>query len=65
MVEIKIDLSKCDGCGVCADNCPASVYEIVDGKSKAVNPGECLVCLACETQCPNSAIQVIDETAGA
>ena len=60
MVEIKIDLSKCDGDGTCADVCPVSVFEIVDGKSKAVNVSECLVCRACETQCPNSAIQVIE-----
>jgi NAD-dependent dihydropyrimidine dehydrogenase PreA subunit len=60
MVEIKIDLSKCDGCGTCADTCPVCVYEIVDGKSKAVNVSECLVCRACETQCPNSAIQVVE-----
>ena len=60
MVEIKIDLSKCDGDGTCVNTCPVCIFEIVDGKSKAVNVSECLVCRACETQCPNSAIQVIE-----
>ena len=60
MVEIKIDLSKCDGCGTCADNCPVCVYVIENGKSEAVNVSECLVCRACEVQCPNSAIQVVE-----
>ena len=60
MVEIKIDLDKCDGCATCVDSCPVLVFEIVDGKSKAVNVSECLVCRACETQCPTSAIQVIE-----
>ena len=60
MVEIKIDLSKCNGCGTCSDNCPVSVYVIENEKSKTVNVSECLVCRACEVQCPNSAIQVVE-----
>lgn len=44
MVEITIDLYKCDGCGTCKDTCPVSVFEIVDGKSKVINLSECLVC---------------------
>jgi len=58
MVEIKIDQSKCNGCGTCVDTCPVCMYEVLDGKSKVGNVSECLVCRACEAQCPNSAIQV-------
>ena len=60
MVEIKIDLDKCNGCGTCVDVCPVEVFEISEGKSVVVNLDECLVCMACETQCPNSAIEVIE-----
>jgi len=60
MVEIKIDNDKCDGCGTCVDNCPVSVFEIVDGKSKAVNASDCLICRTCEVQCPTGSIQVIE-----
>jgi len=60
MVEIKIDLEKCNGCGTCVDTCPVGVFEIQDEKSVVVNQDECLVCRACEVQCPNGAIEVIE-----
>jgi len=40
MVEIKVDLDKCDGCETCKDTCPVSVFEIVNGKSKPINLNE-------------------------
>jgi len=60
MVEIKIDIEKCDGCGTCVDSCPVDVFEIRDEKSVVVNLDECLVCRACEVQCPNNAIEIIE-----
>lgn len=60
MVEIKVDYTKCDGCGTCKDTCPVSVFEINDAKSHPVNVEACLVCRACEVQCPREAIQVIE-----
>ena len=60
MVEVKIDVSKCDGCATCVDVCPVEVFEIKEGKSTLVNADECLVCRACEVQCPKTAIEIIE-----
>jgi len=60
MVEIKVDIDKCDGCATCVDVCPVGVFEIDEGKSNVVNVDECLVCRACEAQCPNNAIEIIE-----
>ena len=60
MVEIKIDIEKCNGCGTCVDICPVDVLEIKDEKSVVINLDECLVCRACEVQCPDNAIEIIE-----
>lgn len=60
MVEVKVDLEKCDGDGICVDTCPVDVFEIKDGKSIVVDQDACLVCRACEVQCPNAAIEVTE-----
>jgi len=60
MVEIKINLEKCNGCHTCVDTCPVGVYEIQNEKSVPVKKEECLICRACEAQCPNTAIEVIE-----
>ena len=60
MVEIKVEVEKCTGCGTCVDTCPVGVYEVKDGKSTPVKVSECLVCRACETQCPSACIEVIE-----
>lgn len=52
-----VDEKKCIGCGLCFVTCGRNVYEIVVGKSKVVNPYNCLVgCTTCETVCPVGAI---------
>ena len=40
MVEILIDLEKCDGDGTCVDICPVEVFEVKDGKATATKKGE-------------------------
>ncbi|MFQ6077312.1 MAG: ATP-binding protein [Candidatus Bathyarchaeia archaeon] len=60
MVEIKIDLERCDGDGTCVDTCPVEVFEVREGKAVVVNPDECLVCMACVVQCPNNAIEIVE-----
>jgi NAD-dependent dihydropyrimidine dehydrogenase PreA subunit len=64
MVEVKVDLEKCTGCGTCVDTCPVEVFEMVEvkgeQKSSPVNQSECITCRACEVSCPEAAIEVVE-----
>ncbi len=64
MVEVKVDLEKCNGCGTCVEVCPVSVFELQEKeggkKSVPVNQDACIVCRACEVQCQTQAITVVE-----
>ena len=56
----QVDLEKCTGCGTCAEVCPVEVFEIVEEKSKVVQPDECTECESCVDNCPDEAITLVD-----
>lgn len=45
----------CNGCGLCAKNCPAATISLVDGKPAWGK--QCYQCLRCINECPQRAIQ--------
>lgn len=53
---------SCNGCGLCAANCPA--HAITLREVKPVWAGQCYQCLRCINQCPQQAIQYGKATAG-
>lgn len=65
MRMVKVDWTKCNGCGTCADTCPSLVFELQElsdfpdsKKSVPVRAEDCVLCLACEASCPTGAIRV-------
>ena len=51
MPVVKINQTKCDGCGECVDICPKKVFEKTDGKVKVANEMECILCEDCIEAC--------------
>ena len=57
MFEIpRIELGKCDGCGLCILVCPNGVLALRDGKAVIANPLACKYAGQCEAVCPVQAI---------
>jgi uncharacterized Fe-S center protein len=54
-VDLKIDPSKCEGCGKCKAACPTHLPEIVEGKARNMSK-ECMRCPICIGACPLEAI---------
>ncbi len=55
---VKIDESKCNGCGKCAKACAEGAIEIINGKAKLVSEIYCDGLGACIGSCPQDAITI-------
>lgn len=53
---IKIDESKCNGCGLCVPACREGALQIIGGKAKLVSDKYCDGLGACLGECPQGAI---------
>jgi len=55
----KVDIAKCNGCGLCVDLCPMQNLIIADKKS--VSGDKCTVCYRCFGNCPTQALTVLGD----
>jgi len=62
---VKIDESKCNGCGLCVPNCVEGALQIIDGKARLVSEVYCDGLGACLGHCPQGAITVEEREAEA
>jgi NAD-dependent dihydropyrimidine dehydrogenase PreA subunit len=53
---VKIDESRCTGCGACVKGCHGGVLQIIDGKARIVNEDYCDGLGLCIGECPVGAI---------
>lgn len=55
--KLKINASKCIGCGKCVSNCPMHNLSIVN--NKVLSKGNCTMCYRCINNCPKQAITLL------
>ncbi|MBI5240912.1 MAG: 4Fe-4S binding protein [Elusimicrobia bacterium] len=60
---IRIDESKCDGCGLCASACAEGAIRIIDGKARLVSETYCDGLGACLGECPRGALTIEEREA--
>ncbi|MBI4711780.1 MAG: 4Fe-4S binding protein [Planctomycetes bacterium] len=60
---IKIDESKCTGCGLCVSSCAEGALKIINGKAKLVSEVYCDGLGACLGECPEGALTIEEREA--
>ena len=60
---IKIDESRCTGCGSCVKGCHGGALQLIDGKAKIINEMNCDGFGACIGECPVGAITLEEREA--
>ncbi len=55
---VRIDETKCDGCGLCISACAEGVIALLEGKARVVRESACDGLGACIGECPRGAIVV-------
>jgi NAD-dependent dihydropyrimidine dehydrogenase PreA subunit len=58
VATLKIDPSRCGGCGLCVEVCPHSVFQIENHKAHIVDLDSCMECGACAKNCASNALTV-------
>lgn len=57
--KLKIDRTKCVGCGTCVEHCPKNNLMLREGKAQA--KGDCTMCYRCINTCPVQAITLLGD----
>ncbi|VBB05173.1 Hypothetical protein LUCI_0380 [Lucifera butyrica] len=60
---VKIDETKCNGCGLCVTACQEGALQLVDGKARLLSDSYCDGLGACLPDCPTGAITVEEREA--
>lgn len=55
-MSIRIEPSKCIGCGRCTDVCPGNLLFLKDKRAAIRDARDCWGCTACVKECPRDAI---------
>ena len=59
-IGMKIDQSKCKGCGKCKEICALHLPDIVEGKARITSP-LCMRCPMCKSSCPMEAVSFVNQ----
>lgn len=58
VATLKLDESKCVGCGRCQQVCPHAVFRMEGRKALISDLDRCIECGACAKNCPSGALSV-------
>jgi formate hydrogenlyase subunit 6/NADH:ubiquinone oxidoreductase subunit I len=52
-----VDITLCNGCGLCVAVCPCQAWVLVNKVATVVETEDCGYCTQCEAVCPTGAIR--------
>jgi ferredoxin len=58
VVTLKLDETKCTGCGMCLEVCPHAVFQMNTRHVEIRDRDACMECGACSRNCPSEAVSV-------
>ena len=66
MADIKVDIDRCKGCGLCVPQCPKHLIKMSDKMNEQghfypiIDKEKCVACGLCCQMCPDLAITIVE-----